>query len=349
MDFTFSEDQILFRDSVREFLSNEVTAESLRARWDMPGGRNKALWVALAELGLTGMLVSEANGGLGMNEVDFVLLAEECGRAALPEPLVDTVFVATPILQEARVDDVLEAIASGQSAVAVQPTAGALVADAEFSDYLIVQEGSSVYLLKSNDAKLELQESVDPGRKLYSVEWEASKATLLAEGDEGVASQSRIFNLGALGAAAQLLGLSQRMIELSVNYTSERNQFGKPIGSFQAVKHHMANVAVKTEFAKAPVYRAAYSVAHNLDDAAQHVSHAKLAATEAATQAAKCGIQVHGAMGYTWEVDLQIFMKRAWALAGAWGSRGEHKARVANAVFSAGRSLGAGQTFASAS
>ncbi len=349
MDFTFSEDQILFRDSVREFLSNEVTADSLRERWDMPGGRNRELWAALAELGLTGMLVSEANGGLGMNEVDFVLLAEECGRAALPEPLVDTVLVATPILQEAGVDDVLGAIASGQSAVAVQSTAGALVADAEFSDYLIVQKDKAVYLVKSEEATLELQESVDPGRSLYSVAWQSSGARLLADGDEGLAMQSRLFNRGALGAAAQLLGLSQRMMELSVNYTSERNQFGKPIGSFQAVKHHMANVAVKTEFAKAPVYRAAYSVAHNLRDAAQHVSHAKLAATEAATLAAKSGIQVHGAMGYTWEVDLQMFMKRAWALAGAWGSRGEHKARVASAVFGAERSLGAGQTFASAS
>lgn len=349
MDFTFSEDQILFRDSVREFLSNEVTADSLRERWDMPGGRNRELWAALADLGLTGMLVSEANGGLGMNEVDFVLLAEECGRAALPEPLVDTVLVATPILQEAGVDDVLGAIASGQSAVAVQPTAGALVADAEFSDYLIVQKDKAVYLVKSEEAALELQESVDPGRSLYSVAWQSSGARLLADGDEGLAMQSRLFNRGALGAAAQLLGLSQRMMELSVNYTSERNQFGKPIGSFQAVKHHMANVAVKTEFAKAPVYRAAYSVAHNLSDAAQHVSHAKLAATEAATSAAKSGIQVHGAMGYTWEVDLQMFMKRAWALAGAWGSRGDHKARVASAVFGGERSLGAGQTFGSAS
>ncbi|MFK7730433.1 MAG: acyl-CoA dehydrogenase family protein [Pseudomonadales bacterium] len=349
MDFTFSEDQILFRDSVREFLSNEVSAESLRERWDVPGGRSKELWAALAELGLTGMLVSEANGGLGMNEIDFVLLAEECGRAALPEPLVDTVLVATPILQEAGMNDVLSAIATGDSAVAVQPTEGALLADAEFSDYLIVQQGSAVYLMKSADATLELQESVDPGRRLYSVSWQPDQATMLADGNEGAAMQARLFNRGALGAAAQLLGLSQRMIELSVNYTSERNQFGKPIGSFQAVKHHMANVAVKTEFAKAPVYRAAYSVTHNLGDAAQHVSHAKLAATEAATLAAKSGIQVHGAMGYTWEVDLQIFMKRAWALAGAWGSRGEHKARVASAVFGAERSLGAGQTFASAS
>ncbi|MEM8496497.1 MAG: acyl-CoA dehydrogenase family protein [Pseudomonadota bacterium] len=349
MDFTFSEDQILFRDSVREFLTNEVSAESLRARWDVPGGRSKELWAALAELGLTGMLVSEANGGLGMNEIDFVLLAEECGRAALPEPLVDTVLVATPTLQEAGMDEILTAVASGRSAVAVQPTPGALVADAEFSDYLIVQEGSAVYLMKSADAKLELQESVDPGRQLYTVTWDASNATLLADGDDGTAMQFTLFNRGALGAAAQLLGLSQRMMELSVNYTSERQQFGKPIGSFQAVKHHMANVAVKTEFAKAPVYRAAYSVAHSLSDAAQHVSHAKLAATEAATQAAKNGIQVHGAMGYTWEVDLQIFMKRAWALSSAWGSRGEHKARVASTVFGAERSLGAGQTFASAS
>ncbi len=153
-------------------------------------------------------------------------------------------------------------------------------------------------------------------------------------------------NRGALGCAAQALGLAQRMIDLSVKYTSERQQFGKPIGSFQAVKHHMANVAVRLEYAKAPTHRAAYAIAHGQAVAAHAVSHAKLVACEAANLAAKNCHQVHGAMGYTWEVDLHIFMKKAWALANTWGDAGFHKTRIGDRIFTTGTALGAGATFA---
>lgn len=351
MDFTFSEDQLLFRDSVRDFLSNEVSTEAIRARWDSDSGRSKELWQALAELGLTGLLVPEAAGGLGMDEIDFVLLAEECGRAALPEPLVDTVLLATPLLaqsEQAQCAEWLQGIAAGDLAVAVQSAPETLISDAGFADLLIVHSGESLCALPAQSASLEQQESVDPSRRLYRVSFDAANGVVLFDSAASSAPQAALFNRGALGTAAQLLGLAQRMMELSVAYTSERNQFGKPIGSFQAVKHHMADVAVKTEFAKAPLYRAAYSVAHRLPDADLHVSQAKLAASEAALLAAKSGIQVHGAMGYTWEVDLHIFMKRAWALDAAWGTRGEHKSRVAEQIFTTDAALGAGHTFASA-
>lgn len=149
-----------------------------------------------------------------------------------------------------------------------------------------------------------------------------------------------------MAAAAQALGVAQRMIDLSVQYTSERKQFGVAIGSFQAVKHHMANIAYKLEYAKTPVYRAAYAVANNLSTTSHNVSHAKIVACEVADFAAKNSIQVHGAMGYTWEVDLHIFMKRAWALNNSYGTSGFHKQRVAEFVFSEQSQLGAGNTFA---
>lgn len=349
MDFTFSDDQLLFRDSVREFLENEVSTESIRERWQTDTGRSAQLWAALAELGLCGMLVPEAQGGLGMNEIDFVMLAEECGRAALPEPLIDTVLLASPLLVAAQQDALLADIASGAAIIAVQESAGAVVSDAEFATHVIAQQGDALLLLKADQLTLTRQESVDPSRRLFSIDFDAAQATTLFDKGSAADQQAALANRGALGAAAQLLGLAQRMTDMSVEYTSDRSQFGKPIGSFQAVKHHMANVAVKTEFAKAPVARAAYSVANNLVDAALHVSQAKLAAGEAATLAAKNAIQVHGAMGYTWEVDLHIFMKRAWALESAWGTRGAHKGRVGASIFSKDRDLGAGRTFASAS
>ena len=181
---------------------------------------------------------------------------------------------------------------------------------------------------------------MDPSRRLFAVDFDAGSAV-----SEDAQLISRALDLGALGCAAECLGLAQRMLDLAVEYTGERKQFGKPVGSFQAVKHHLSNVAVRLEYARAPVYRAAWSLANEIEDVAVQVSHAKLAACEAAALAAKNSIQAHGAMGYTWEVDLHIFMKRAWALAGAWGDTGFHKQRVSRTLFDTDIPLGAGATF----
>ena len=142
-----------------------------------------------------------------------------------------------------------------------------------------------------------------------------------------------------------MIGLAQRMVDMSVAYTSERKQFGKALASFQAVKHHMAEVIVKIEFAKPVLYRAAYALAHGEKDAALLASHAKLACGEAAWLAARKGIQVHGGMGYTWEVDLQMFMKRAWALNSIWGDNAFHRQRVGELLLAAGAPVGPGTSF----
>ncbi len=347
MDFTFSEDQLLFQDSVRDFLVNEVTPERVRASWESDNGRDDALWSQLVELGLTGMTVAEEHGGLGMNELDFVLLAQECGYVALPEPLVHTALVAVPLLQQIGGElaaEWLPRIAAGEAKVVVGIAENGLVEDAHVADLLLLEDGARLVAATQAEVTLRHNESVDPSRKLFTVDI-GDGATTVAEGDEARCLVAGALNRGALGAAAQAVGLAQRMIDLSVQYTSERQQFGKPIGSFQAVKHHMANVAVRLEYAKAPVHRAAYTVANNQEIAAHAVSHAKLVACEAANLAAKHSIQVHGAMGYTWEVDLHIYMKKAWALANTWGDAGFHKTRVADRIFAEGAALGADATF----
>ena len=347
MDFTFSEDQLLFQESVRDFLVNEVTAERVRASWLADSGREDALWRQLAELGLTGMTVPEAHGGLGMSELDFVLLAQECGYVALPEPLVHTVMVAVPLLNDIGGELAahwLPKVASGDAKVIVGLQQNLLVEDAHVADLVLIQQGETLYAATPDQVSLGYNESVDPSRKLFSVEL-LSGAITVADGERAAALTADTFNRGALGCAAQALGLAQRMIDLSVQYTRERQQFGKPIGSFQAVKHHMANVAVRLEYAKAPTHRAAYAVAVGQRIAAHAVSHAKLVACEAANLAAKNSVQVHGAMGYTWEVDLHIFMKKAWALANTWGDAGFHKTRIGNRIFAADAALGAGATF----
>ncbi|MBA6414257.1 acyl-CoA/acyl-ACP dehydrogenase [Parahaliea sp. F7430] len=348
MDFTFSEDQLLFRDSVRDFLVNEVTPERVRASWEKDDGRDAELWQQLAELGLCGMTVPEDFGGLGMNELDFVLLAQECGYVALPEPLVNTALVAVPVLSRLggeAASEYLPRIASGELRVAVGCSENGLVEDAAQAGLLLWAEPEAFYVLTAEQFSTRYNPSVDPSRRLYAVEL-GSDAKPVATGDQAQALYQAVLDRGALGAAAQALGLAQRMIDISVQYSSERQQFGKPIGSFQAVKHHMANVAVRLEYAKAPVHRAAYALAEDAAGASEAVSHAKLVACEAANLAAKNSIQVHGAMGYTWEVDLHIFMKKAWALAGSFGDTGFHKQRIAEHIFADGAALGAGTTFA---
>ena len=349
MDFTFTEDQLLFQDEVKKFLVNEVTPEKIRELWETESGRSEDLWQAMAGMGLTGLTVPEEFGGMGMNAVDFVLLAQACGFVALPEPLVDTVLVAVPLINALPDDAVkfawLPRIAAGEAKVAVGLSQNLLVADAHIADLLLLQHGEEIHAVTKSQVRLTHNESIDPSRKLFSVEWTPSSATCVARGEEAKKLIADAFNAGALGAAAQALGLTQRMIEISVKYTTDRTQFGKPIGSFQAVKHRLANVAVPLEYAKAVVHRAAYSIAHGHQDAALHVSHAKLAASEASLLGAKNGIQVHGAMGYTWEVDMHIFMKKAWALNNTWGDVAFHKNRVADVVLADGAKIGAGNTF----
>ncbi|MCC6073887.1 acyl-CoA dehydrogenase family protein [Pseudomonas sp. GCM10022188] len=354
MDFTFSNDQLLFHESVHQFFTNEVTPELIRELWDSPSGRSDALWAQLVELGLPALSVPQGHGGLGMNELDCVLIAQECGYAGLPEPLVDTVLVGVPLLaalddDRAQLKDTwLPRVAAGTARLAVGQPGRALVADAHVADLLLLAHGDEVHAVPRAAVTLTANASLDPSRRLFRVDWTPGAATRVAAGAQGRALWAASLNRGKLGTAAQLLGLALRMLDLAVDYSFERKQFGKPIGSFQAVKHLMANVAVQIEFAKPPLYRAAYTIAH--DQAAQDVlvSHARLACGEAALLAARHAIQAHGAMGYTWEMDLQIFMKRAWALDKAWGGRGADKARIREALFGGRLAIGAGTTFAAA-
>ena len=154
-----------------------------------------------------------------------------------------------------------------------------------------------------------------------------------------------MLNLAALATAGQLLGGAERMLEMSAAYAQTREQFGQPIGAFQAIKHHLANIALQIEFARPALWRAAYALENRHARAFVHVSAAKLAAGDAAFNAAETAIQVHGAMGYTYEVDLHYWMKRAWALNGAWGDRAFHLKRVDDSILGGAFALGPDATF----
>jgi len=336
MQFSFSEDQLLLQQTVREFLEGECTAEFVRGLWATETGRSSEFWTRFAEIGVPGLLIDEAHGGLGMDEVDLVLLLEEAGRAALPGPVIDTVTVGVRLIAESGSDELAErwlpAIADGSVLVAIGHEISPFVSDAHVADLLLLQQGNSLHALAPADAELTRQPTNDPSRRLFSVAWEPTRATEIAAGDAGRALAAGALDRGALGCAAEQLGVGQQLLDMAVAYASQRKQFGAPIGSFQAIKHMLANVKVRHEYARSVVYRAAYSVARDARTRSLDVSAAKVAASDAAISAAKTALQVHGALGYTWEQDLHVWMRRAWSLDLAWGDNAWHRARVADAV-----------------
>ena len=292
----------------------------------------------------------EEFGGIGLGDLDWVLINQELGYYAIPDSLSDTAYLAAWLLNRLSSDVSLKKkwlpkIASGAARIAVGHPVNPFVADAQLADLLLLWRDDEVHAVPREQVKLGFNPSIEMSRRLYQVEWTPSDATRVAPARIGKDLWEGVLNRAALAVSAQQLGLAQRMLDLGIDHAAQRKQFGKPIGSFQAVKHHLADVAVKIEFAKPVVFRAAQSLATGAPGVSVQVSHAKLAAGDAAWSSARQSMQVHGAMGYTWEADLQMFMKRAWALDAAWGDRAFHKTRVAQHILAEGAALGPGETF----
>lgn len=352
MRFALSEEQIEFRDAVRALLDERCTPTDVRSAWADPvlagggtgggDGRVRRAWTALAEMGVLGICVPEAHGGLGMDDEDLVALLIEVGRAGLPDPVSSTAGVAAGVLREHAPPGVaaewLPGIASGEVAVGVgfgpDVTGGGspVVAAARSVDVLLLFDRGEVHLVRPSSVSLTPLDSIDGARHLARVSWDPSPSTLVVDGDAGFVATNAAFDRAALGAAAMLVGLGRRMLDLTVAYASERHQFGVPIGSFQAVKHQLADASLGVEFAEPLVLRAANSLAHGDAEVATHVSMAKAKASVAAKAAAATSLQVHGAIGYTVECDLHLYMKRAWALASRYGDAEFHRRRIRSSL-----------------
>ena len=339
MHFAFDEEQLRFRDSVRGVLDRVCAPSAVRAAWDHGGAHVASRWTALAELGVLGLLVPERAGGLALDEVALMLPLEETGRAALPEAVVETAAVAAPLLGALRdaafADPWLARIAAGETVVTVGCAPNPWVRSADTADLLLLAREGELHALPRADVDLDRVPHLDGAQRLFHVAWTPSARTRIAAGAEAATLVAYAVDRGALAAAAQSLGVGQRLIEEAVRYAKQREQFGHAIGSFQAIKHMLASAQVRLEFARPVVYRAALAVARDLPTRSRDVSHAKIVAAEAAALATRTALQVHGAIGYTWEVDLHIWMKRAWALETAWGTSSWHRARVAAAVLDA--------------
>ncbi len=339
MDFSFSEDQLLLQQTVRDFLTGECTADHVRGLWETETGRSPDFWAKLAAIGVPALLVAESAGGMGLDERDLVLVLEEAGRAALAEPVVSTAAVGVPLLQELAeagrpglANDWLGPVAEGAAILAVGHAQSPFVSDAHVADLLILPHGDEIHALRPSEAKLTAQQSNDQSRRLFVVDWTPGEKSRVLSGDPARRLLDAAFDRGVLACAAQQLGVGTQLIDMGVLYATQRKQFGVAIGTFQAVKHRLANAKVKVEYARSVVYRAAHSVATGARTRAVDVSMAKVAGGEAAIFASKESLQVHGAIGYTYEQDLHVWMKRAWSLDLAYGTGAWHRKRVAEAV-----------------
>lgn len=342
MDFRFTDEQEMMAQVVRDLLADHCTPQHLRQLMQSGAARDARRWQALCDLGMQGMLVAEDQGGLGLGPVDFVQIAQAAGHAALPEPLVENTGIALPLLAELAPNSAALARAlAGEISVALAHPANPFVPDADSAGAVLLVTEDGVELADPAQLTLVRQESIDPFRRLFSV---TGRGERIASRTDAEAALAKADDRGALFTAAQLLGLAQRAIELAVAYAQERQQFGKPIGAYQAIKHLLATAQVKVEFARPVLYSAAAGLPVGDLLSRARVSQAKIACAEAADLATRTAVQVHGAMGYSWEVDVHVFLKRSVALTGTWGSNAQHRKRVAARVFAG--PLGPASTFA---
>ena len=317
MKFSFTQDQRLFAEGLRDLLSKQCTPTHVREAWENHAGHLPDLWSRLAEMGVLSMLVPESQGGMGGTLIDAVLLFQELGRAAVPGPVLEHMAVAAPALAHSQW---AHALNDGTAIATVWVDTGPYVAHAHVAD-LVLRNDAVITGFSSTDVH-----GIDGGRQLFTI----------SGGSESAAS-AQVFGLPAsdvmaLASAAYLIGVSEAMIEVAAEYARQREQFGKPIGSFQAVKHLMSDALLKVEFAKAPTYRAAWSASTGSSTALRDISMAKALASEAAYRASRSTMQVHGGIGYTWEADLQLWMKKSWALMRAYGDATYHRRRIGASV-----------------
>jgi hypothetical protein len=227
---------------------------------------------------------------------------------------VETAMVAAPLL-------------GSSTGLVSTDLGGPVVPCAADADRLLVRSGSGLGVVERGEAELTPVDTVDGGRRGARVRHEDDSPVT-----DDPATVELALDRGALGTAAVLVGLGQAMLDLTVGYVAERQQFGQPVGSFQAVKHRLADAALALEFARPAVWRAAWSVARAEPTRARDVSMAKAMASDAAELVGRQALQCHGAIGYTVEADLHLYLKRTWALARAWGDAAHHTDRVAAAL-----------------
>lgn len=321
MDFQATEDQKALRDGIRSFLDGQVPKERY-AELEKTGGFDRALWGELAEMGVFALRLPEEDGGVGLGYADSVLVFEELGRRLVPGPLVWS-HLAAGLIDGAATG---EAVVGGIDLCADNPDP-ILVEHLESLDVLLALRPEGIFRIDPKTLSAsEVAVPFDPLTPLHHVE-SLPAGERIADADAAV----RMRLEGAAIVSGQLLGLAEGALELANEYAKGREQFGRPIGGFQAVKHMLADMFVKQEAARAGAYNAGATLdAPEVANVQKAVSSGKLVAGEAAIRNARTGIQVHGGMGFTWEVLAHYYLKRAWVLETLFGDQDEHAEKIAD-------------------
>src|SRR5213592_14083 len=334
MDFAFSPDQQLLKNSARAFLDEHMKPAAVRLLWEDPRGESETTWKEMAQHGWLGLSLPEAYGGSALGMIETAILLEEMGRAAAPGPYFPTVLAGRAI-EEAGSD--AQKNAKGWALTGTKR----FVPWAHVADVLLVPartpEGLTLFLVDPSAARLTLEPTpvMDLATRLASVRLDtvpvARDAVLGSPGEAGPLLAS-LLRRAALGAAAEMLGAARRCLDMAVAYAKVREQFGQPIGSFQAIRHKCAEMLLEVENSHAAVYYAAWALDAKAEDAELAPSVAKAYVGDAARRVCGEAIQVHGGIGFTWEYDLHLYFKRAKALEAMYGDADHHRELIVRRV-----------------
>jgi alkylation response protein AidB-like acyl-CoA dehydrogenase len=370
MDFAFTSDQQLLKNSARAFLDEHCKPAVVRAAWDDPRGDTDAMWKEMAQLGWLGLSLPEAHGGSGLGMVESAVLLEELGHAACPGPYWPTTLAATAFAQagtEAQQKRWLPAVATGEARATIafldgdldwNPDAVTTRAERTAQGYTLT--GEKRFVPWAHVASVMLIPAKTPdGVTLFAVEPSARGLALSpvagmdlatrwvhvrldgvpvgADAVVGAVGQATpllasLLRRGAVGAAAEMLGASRRCLEMAVGYAKVREQFGQPIGSFQAIRHKCAEMLVEVENSHAATYYAAWALDAQSADHEVAASVAKAYVSDASRRVCGEAIQVHGGIGFTWEYDLHLYFKRAKALEASYGDAEYHRELIVKSV-----------------
>ncbi len=343
MDFDLSKPQRLLKDSAREFLSRECKPDRVRRLMETDTAYDDALWRAMADQGWMGLIVPEAHGGLGLGIVELAVVAEEMGRACVPGPFLSNLF-ATALIRETGDTKYLEPLGAGEMKATVailDETANwnldairghgrkLFVGDAAVADVILcVTEKLEVVPYARADVSIRPMRSMDDTRKLYDVSFGRAGASL----GGGTTVVQNATGIATVALCAEMVGGMQWILGTTVDYAKTRQQFGRPIGSFQAVQHQCADMVLMTESARSATYYAAWALTEHDPNAAVAVSIAKAYCSDAYREVANRGVQVHGGIGFTWEHDLQLYYKRAKSSETLFGDASFHRERIATFI-----------------
>ncbi len=327
MDFAFNDEQREIKSTAHEFIASRFKPEKVRELAESDSPYDDALWKEMCELGWPGIAIAEEHGGQGLGVVELVILQEELGYACAPSPMISNAF-AGALIQEAGSDEQraawLPGIASGEhrGAAAFTPEEEPVVGAAAGAEILVLNEGTDgARLVEPGDIKLERLDLIDTTRAYFRASADG--------GDPLPGDVMSAVDVGAVALAAELVGVAQRALDMAVEYAKEREQFGRPIGAYQAVSHRLAEMLWDVEEARSLTYYAAWAADADREALPLAASMAKARASDSATAVTHNAIQTFGGIGFTWEHDVHFLLKRARVSAQLIGSSRMHRERVA--------------------